>query len=53
MAETLNAGMTDGVNVGFDADVAVDVDDRSCCWQVESRRWSIQFVEREESMGYR
>jgi hypothetical protein len=31
MAETLNAGMTDGVNVGFDADVAVDVDDRSCC----------------------
>lgn len=27
MAETLNAEMTDGVNVGFDA----DADDRSCC----------------------
>jgi hypothetical protein len=27
MAETLNAEMTDGVNVDSDA----DVDDRSCC----------------------
>ena len=29
MAATLNAEMTDEVNVGFDADV--DVDGRSCC----------------------
>jgi hypothetical protein len=31
MAGTLNVEKTDEVNVGFDADVDVDVDDRSCC----------------------